>query len=74
MDNQNPQQNYDNSGQFELTDQQIQAHNFWSRVKYYVAAVEPAFGRVLNTIFYWTIKFVKSFVGSLFKMILGKEI
>lgn len=54
--------------------QNDRARNILSRVKYYLTAIEPVFVKIFNTIFYWTLKFIKAFVGSIFKMILGKEV
>jgi len=64
-------------GQFGLTDEEVKNYrvkNIWGRIKYYFAAIEPSLVKVFNTIIYWTLKILKSFVGSIFKMILGKEV
>ncbi len=54
--------------------QNLKIKSFWERIKYYLAKIEPTIVKILNTIFYWTLKFIKSFVASVIRMILGKEI
>jgi hypothetical protein len=75
MDNQNNNQpQMDNSDQYTLTEQQVKNYGFTSKIKYWLAAIEPGLARVFNTIIYWSLKIMKSTVTIVFKMIMGKEV
>jgi hypothetical protein len=39
------------------------------RLKYYLAAIGPTFVRIFNTIFYWTLKIIKSFFKTVYQMV-----
>lgn len=62
---------------FGLTNEEVRGYeikSFWGKIKYYLAKIEPAFVKILNTLIYWTLKFIKYFVTSVIRMILGKEV
>ncbi|OGH12677.1 MAG: hypothetical protein A2776_01825 [Candidatus Levybacteria bacterium RIFCSPHIGHO2_01_FULL_40_10] len=65
------------SGGFGMTQEEVknyQVRNFFGRVKYYLALLEPALVKIFNALIYSLIKFLKAFVGGMIKMILGKEV
>lgn len=65
------------SEQFGMTDEEVKSYqvkNLLGKITYYFSRIEPTVVRILNTIVYWTIKIIKSFVKSVVRMILGKEI
>jgi hypothetical protein len=64
------------SGDFGMTDQDLKDYklkSFFQKLRYYFSFIEPVLVKLFNTIAYWTIKFAKSIVSSVFKMITGKE-
>ncbi len=65
------------SSDFGMNEDEIKNYKLksaWGRIKYYFSAVEPAIIKVFSAILYWTMKIIKSVVGSAFRMILGKEV
>ena len=65
------------SDQFGMSQEDIknyQIKSFWGRIKYYFSQIEPALVKILSSIVYYTLKFIKAFVKSAFKMILGKDV
>lgn len=62
---------------FGLTQEDVKNYkvkSFWERIKYYLAKIAPTIIKILNSIIYYTLKFIKSFVKSVVRMILGKEV
>lgn len=62
---------------FGMTDQDVKNYkvqSFFGKIKFYLTSAAPAFIRVLNAIIYYLIKFIKSFVTSVFRMLMGKEV
>ncbi|HVZ12609.1 MAG TPA: hypothetical protein VG965_06290 [Patescibacteria group bacterium] len=60
-----------------MTDQDIKDYNrsaFLSRIKYYFEKIEPTIVKIFNMVFYYTLRFVKSFISAIFKMAMGKDI
>jgi hypothetical protein len=47
---------------------------FFSKVKYYFLSIEPAIVKILNATIYYTLKFLKALVGSVIRMVMGKEV
>jgi len=65
------------SEEFGMNEQDIKNYklkNFWNKVKYFFAKIEPSLVRVFQTIIYWTVKFTKIFVGAVIRMITGKDV
>ncbi|HVZ67272.1 MAG TPA: hypothetical protein VG917_03350 [Patescibacteria group bacterium] len=57
--------------QFGMTEEDIKNYkyrNFLGRVNYYFSLIAPTLIKILNGILYYTIKFLKAFVGSLLRM------
>ncbi len=48
--------------------------NFFNILKYYFAKIAPAGSKIINSVFYYFIKFIKYFFTSMLRMIMGKEI
>jgi len=64
------------ASEFGMTGEEVknyQIKSFWGKLTYYFLRIEPMLVRIFNTIAYWTIKFVKSFISSAVRMVLGKE-
>ena len=47
---------------------------FFSKIKYYFLSIEPAIVKILNAIIYYTLKFLKALVGTIIRMVMGKEV
>lgn len=70
--NENPE-----GSDFGMTEDEVknyQVRSFFGKVKYYLALAEPALVKIFNALIYSLIKFLKAFIGGIFKMILGKEV
>lgn len=65
-----------NIPEFGMSNEEVknyQVKSFLSKLSYYFLRIEPTLVRIFNTIVYWTIKIIKSFISSAIRMILGKE-
>ncbi len=66
-----------NNPQFEMTEDELKASNrreIFLRVKSIIANLEPAVIKFFTTIVYYSIKFIKAFVSTSVRMIMGKEV
>ena len=47
---------------------------FFGKIKYYFSLIEPAIVKILNAIIYYTLRFLKALVGSVIRMVMGKDL
>ncbi len=67
----------ENNDQFGMSSADVDNYKrraFFGKIKYYFSSIEPAIVKILNGIIYYTLRFLKALVGSLIRMVLGKEI
>ena len=65
------------SEQFGMTEEDTKDYkykSFFGKVSYYFDSIEPTLVKILNSIIYTSLKFIKGFVTTVIRMILGKEV
>jgi hypothetical protein len=62
------------TGLTQQEEQNIKIQGILGRLKYYWGMSEPVIVKILNSVIYTTIKFVKTMVTMIFKMALGKDV
>jgi len=66
----------DNNNNFGITEEaaSIKRGEIITKVKNFFIQITPAVVKVLSNIIYYTVRFTKAFVSSIFRMVMGKEI